>query len=97
MNLALRKSENPFEQIRHQDEQGEYWLATEFLALFGYKSMLRASAIVTMHGASTLALIQGRPTAHASAKLPRELMPKLKQLWAQRKGDRQMLLGEGEV
>lgn len=33
-------------------------------------------------------------TAHATAKLPRELMPKLKRLWAQRRGDRQMLIGE---
>lgn len=33
-------------------------------------------------------------TAHASAKLPRELMPKLRELWMQRKGNRQMLLGE---
>lgn len=33
-------------------------------------------------------------TAHASAKLPRELMPKLRELWMQRKGNRQILLGE---
>jgi len=33
-------------------------------------------------------------TAHATSKLPREIMPKLKQLWAQRKGNRQMLIGE---
>jgi hypothetical protein len=121
----------------------------------------RSEAIVVMHGALTLALIQGRPdavvtekevvqktvmvdqnlnpvatfdgmgigeiarklgftgknanqqckrwlvsvgikdndwvqemTAHATAKLPRERMGELKRLWMQRKGDRQMLLGE---
>jgi DNA-damage-inducible protein D len=32
---------NPFDSIRHEDEQGEYWLATELLTLFGYKTWKR--------------------------------------------------------
>lgn len=33
-------------------------------------------------------------TAHATAKLPREMMPKLRELWALQKGDRQLVIGE---
>jgi hypothetical protein len=32
---------SPFDSIRHEDEQGEYWLATELLTLFGYKTWKR--------------------------------------------------------
>jgi DNA-damage-inducible protein D len=27
---------SPFDQIRHEDEQGEYWLATDLMSLLGY-------------------------------------------------------------
>jgi len=33
-------------------------------------------------------------TAHATPKLPRERLPELKRLWGERKGDRQLLIGE---
>jgi len=33
-------------------------------------------------------------TAHATPKLPRERLPELKQLWGERKGSRQLLIGE---
>jgi phage anti-repressor protein len=32
---------SPFEQIRHEDEQGEYWFARELGALLGYKTSYR--------------------------------------------------------
>lgn len=37
---------SPFDSIRHEDNQGEYWLATELLALFGYKSWKRQKETV---------------------------------------------------
>lgn len=149
------------ERIRELELQLAIAQAQNSTVLAQERLMLRSESIVTMHGVSMLAMIQGRPnavviekevvketvmvdenlnpvatfdgigiteiakrlgftgknanqqckkwlqsvgikdedwrqemTAHASAKLPREILPKLKQMWAQRKGNRQMLIGE---
>jgi DNA-damage-inducible protein D len=47
MTYLTRQPENPFDQIRHQDENGkEFWYATELLTLLDYQSWRRQKETV---------------------------------------------------
>jgi len=49
-----------FEQIRHVDEQGEYWLARELGKLLGYEKWQKF--LVAIHNAMGVCRVQGGST-----------------------------------
>lgn len=66
MNQILpAAASSPFDDIRHEDDQGEYWTGRELQPLMEY-SQWRDFAIVIEKAKASLALVQGEDVANAN-------------------------------